>query len=301
MPELALTFNGTAVTVDDTNYTRELFSAPIFSGHSGEAGEMEYPGFGRTLSGAIIPAPLEWSFQVKMKSKDSNVTTGMRRQLDLANDLAKLCNPELGDVKALFTRYNAAGSTVSRYLWTQVRSAPVWAYGPQGGVDGVRAAAYSTYTVPCLSRFPWFVDNTASFDQQISNLGVPYAVSNPGHRWAGFRLELKSGTTYTGQTMTITDASDSTNNISLYFTSAMSGLVGAVLEWWYPAASFGDPIGVRSYKLQGSTYQRGRIIPGAGKWLNLAPGGSTSLNFAVSGGSGSVVFQFTVVPVYFSL
>jgi len=297
MSELELTFNGTAIDASTSDYTRKLYGAPIFGGRAAAGADVEYPGFGVALTGAIQPQIMQWSFMVELTSLDASGTTGLRRQFDLAEDLAKLLDPELGEVSALFTRKNASGTDVERYLRTKVLTAPIWNYGPKGGMDGVRVAAYSRYTIPCESRYPYFIANAASFDDEI-DLVTTWEVYNPGHRWTGFRLEVNTGTTYDGDTVTITDDADATNTIDIYFPNGLDGSVGAVLEWWYPAATLGNPLGVRSF--DGTA--RGVAVPTPGAWLNLAADTTTDLNFSVSGGSsGDTKLQFTVVPIYYSL
>jgi hypothetical protein len=297
MSELELTINGTALDAATSDYTRALYGAPVFTPPTAAGSEVEYPGWGTALTGAMVPQPMQWSFMVEMTSLDSVPLTGQRRQLGLVEDLAKLCDPQLGEVHALFTRKDTTGADVERYLRTQFLARPIFAYSPRGGGEGVRVAPRSRYTVQCVSRFPFFIANAPSYDQEITNLSNTYDIPNPGSCWTGFRLKVNTGTTYDGDTITITDKDDATNTIAIYFPNGLDGTVGGILEWWYPAAILGDPLGVRSFY----STSRGVMIPTPGGWLDLPAGATTTLNFAVSGGSGTTKLQFTVTPIYFSL
>jgi hypothetical protein len=295
--ELELTLNGTAIEVTTTDYTRTLYGAPVFSPPTAAGTDVEYPGFGTVLSGAVVPQPMPWSFMVEVESLDSDPVTGRRRQMDLVSDLAILADPELGEVKALFARKDASGAAVSRYLRTHVTGRPIWAWAPSGGADGTRQSARSRYTIPCVSRFPFFIANAASYEETITNLALTYTVPNTGDRWTGFRLEILADTTYTGTTLIITDHDDATNTISIYFPLTIDNSVGAVLEWWYPASVLGNPLGVRSFL--GAS--RGVMVPTPGGWLDLAADHETKLDFSVSGGTGNMKFKFSVTPIYFSV
>ena len=296
---ISISWNVTSLATEDANLKREIYGAPAMGPLTADWRTQDFPGHGAMVVGDPIPQPREFSFVVQSTMK----TGGLNRSNDEVAALASLFSPLNGIVKCEFTRKDAAAADVTRYLLALSTGAPGWIYTSRGGEgDGIRPSGRIRTTVAARCPFPYFIASTAAYDNAAINpTAGNITVPNPGDRWTGWRLEVMAGTTYSGDTLTITDTTDATNEIELVF--AAGGLeVGTIMEYWYPAAPLGHPLGARSYLWNGTLgyYQRGLIAVSSGTGLKI-PVGGTDLSIAASGGTGVVALKFTSHPIYFSM
>lgn len=297
--ELSLSWDGTAIEFSDSLVDRALFGAPTFGPLSAEWAVTEFPGFGVIESGQPKLAPRDFSFTVQVTPKNSIAQRARGEAFDhMRGTLGPLLSAEKLRSKALWSRPDGGGTFVDSYLWARVNGQPGYEYTTQGGdgVAGMRPSGRMRVLVNALATFPYFVANTATVNGTLS-VGGPVSVTNPGTRWVGWRLEILTSTANGSKVQ----LSDGTQTVVLQWSTATIE-VGTIVEYWYPAADLGHPIGVYSWRSSGGVYLRAQAIPQPPGYLVFNPGYSGSVSMTLPGtSSGTTTANLKVHAVYGTL
>lgn len=294
--ELSLSWDGTAIEYDGARVSRALFGAPSFGPLVADYPDISIPGFGIVEGGQPTLAGRDFSFTIQVTPKSGTPANARGEAFDeLRNVLGPLLSPEKLRVKALWSRPDYLGAATESFLWARTKGEPGYQYTTTGGdgAYGMRPSGRMRVNVEATALYPYFIEKTPVVDATITT-STPVSVTNSGARWVGWRLEVLTSTA-NGNQITLTSGSQA---VTLQ-CSASTIQVGTIVEYWYPAADLGAPLGVYSWRLSSGVYLRAQAVPQAGGSLVFNPGFSGSVAMTLPGtSSGTITANFKVHRVY---
>lgn len=268
--ELALNWDGVDIEFSDSTVTRMLYGAPIFGGLAASYQSLEFPGYGVVEVGPPKLESRPFSFVVSVEPKHATASQARGQAFDhLREVLAPLLSPEKRRVKATWGRPNGAGGTTESYLWARTLHDPGWQYTTTGGdgAYGMRPGGRMRVGVEAVATYPYFVESTPTIDSSLV-VGSLLAITNPGYRWVGWRMDVSSST-LDGSELKL-EAQETGLTATVVWPGPVQA--GTVVEFWYPGAELGHPYGAYTWILSSGVWTPGVATIQPGSDLILTPG-----------------------------
>ena len=202
---IAFTWEGTAVAATRASgavWTVPRYTLPMFSVKPRTA-RTDLLGGEAEMYAPLADYPARWSLVIQADCTGVSGSDSEGKKIDAWAEAAAFFDPVAGTGWLGVTRPDASGATVSRRVRANVLTVPAFEYPLQpGGPDdtGARINPYFFYKVEGDTRFPYWCGasllatdtSAAAAELAISGSTDTVTINNPGARWVGLKLTVKS-------------------------------------------------------------------------------------------------------------